>query len=205
MQNLQQGIADGIKENKNLTIYTSALENSEGIENVEPILETLAKNHTVVLMDCDFTTPMRYFKYAQEIYLIQSMDILTIQPLTAFLNQLSYKNMLDENKIRVVLNKFLRTREINEEILIGGISIYNDASMTVRKELFNRKTVPYITIPFELKTYLRYLDGLVTCDVSLKGYQVKNTSEKYMPPSVKNNSNFSASMNTTLNKMKQNY
>lgn len=223
MKNLKIGKATGIQEHRNLTIYTSAFEDDEDLQDVEPIIETLAKNHTVVLMDCDFSTPMRYFKYAQEIYLVQSMDILTIQPLTAFLRQLSDKNMFDESKVRVILNKFMKTREINEELLIGGISIYNDAGMTVRKELFNRKTVNYITIPFELKTYLRYLDGLVECDVSLKGYSKEfmqslkklanmiykggNISGKYEPPSVKNNSNntFSTSMNNTLNQMKQNY
>ena len=223
MKNLKIGKATGIQEHRNLTIYTSAFEDDEDLQDVEPIIETLAKNHTVVLMDCDFSTPMRYFKYAQEIYLVQSMDILTIQPLTAFLRQLSDKNMFDESKVRVILNKFMKTREINEELLIVGISIYNDAGMTVRKELFNRKTVNYITIPFELKTYLRYLDGLVECDVSLKGYSKEfmqslkklanmiykggNISGKYEPPSVKNNSNntFSTSMNNTLNQMKQNY
>ena len=153
------------------------------------------------------------------------MDVLTIQPLTAFLRQLSDKEMFEESKVRVVLNKFIRTKEINEEILIGGISIYNDAAMTVRKELFNRKTVKHITIPFDLKSYLRYLDGLVTCDVSLKGYNKDflqslkglagmiyetggKKDAKYMPPSVKNNSNnngFSPRMNNTLNQMKKNY
>ena len=223
MRNLKEGKASGIQEHRNLTIYTSGIENEEELQDVEPIVETLVRNHTIVLLDCDFTTPSRYFKYAQEIYLVQSMDILTIQPLTAFLNQLTYKNAFDESKVRVVLNKFMRTREITEEILVGGISIYNDASMTVRKELFNRRTVKYITIPFELKTYLRYLDGLVTCDVSLKGYSKEfmqslkrlasmiyqggtvKANDKYMPPSVKNNSNFSASMDRTLNRMKGNY
>ena len=223
MENLISGKAKGLLEHKNLTIYTSPYENNGEIENVEPILETLVKNHTVILMDCDFTTPMRYFKYAQEIYLVQSMDILTIQPLTLYLKQLSDKGMLEESKVRVILNKFMRTREINEELLIGGISIYNDASMTVRKELFNRRTVKYITIPFELKTYLRYLDGLVVCDVSLKGYSKefmqslkklasmiyegeKAQKGKYMPPSVKNNNNaFSSNMNNTLDRMKRTY
>ena len=37
------------------------------------------------------------------------------------------------------------TREITEDLLVGGISIYNDAGMTVRKELFNRRTVQRIT------------------------------------------------------------
>jgi len=222
--NLKVGIANGISENKNLTIYTSPIEDDENLEAVEPIIETLLKNHTVVLMDCDFTTPMRYFKYSQEIYLVQSMDILTIQPLTAFLRQLTDKGMFEPSKARVVLNKFVKTREINESILIGGMSIYNDAGMSVRKELFNRKTVESIVIPFDLKSYLRYLDGLVICDVSLKGYSkdflqsLKNLAsmvydkgnkktEKYMPPSVKNgnSSDFSPRVNNTLDKMKRNY
>ena len=224
MNNLKVGKAYGIQEHKNLTIYTSPFEGDENMRDVEPIVETLARSHKVVLLDCDFLTPMRYFKYVQEIYLVQSMDILTIQPLTAFLRQLSDKDILEESKIRVVLNKFIKTREINEQLLIGGISIYNDAGMTVRKELFDRKTVKHITIPFDLKSYLRYLDGMVTCDVSLKGYskeflqslkslanmvyQTGKKQEKYVPPSVKNNNNnteFSQKMNNTLNQMKKNY
>lgn len=220
--NLKSGVANGIQEHKNLTIYTSPIEGDENLEAVEPTIEALMKNHTVVLMDCDFKTPMRYFKYAQEIYLVQSMDILTIQPLTAFLRQLTDKGMFEGSKARVVLNKFVRTREINENILIGGMSIYNDAGMTVRKELFDRKNVPSIVIPFDLKSYLRYLDGLVICDISLKGYskeflqslkglanmvynQGTNNSGKYMPPSAKNNIGFSPRVNNTLNQMKQNY
>ena len=226
MNNLKAGRANGIQESKNLTVYTSPFEDDENLKAVEPILETLLQMHTVVLMDCDFTTPMRYFKYAQEIYLVQSMDILTIQPLTAFLRQLSDKGMFEESKARVVLNKFIRTKEIREEILIGGISIYNDAAMTVRKELFDRRNVKHITIPFDLKSYLRYLDGLVTCDISLKGYtkdflqSLKNLAgmvygigntkkEKYTPPSIRNNSinnnGFSTKMNNTLDQMKRNY
>lgn len=222
--NLKEGHADGIQEHKNLTIYTSPLEDDENLESVETIVETLMKNHTVVLMDCDFKTPMRYFKYAQEIYLVQSMDVLTIQPLTAFLRQLTDKGMFEGDKARVVLNKFIKTREISENILIGGMSIYNDPAMTVRKELFDRRTVPSITIPFDLKSYLRYLDGLVICDISLKGYskeflqclkelanmvynlgQGNKKTGKYMPPSAKNNSGFSPRVNNTLNQMKQNY
>ena len=224
--NLKAGISNGIIEHKNLTIYTSPIENDENLEAVEPIVETLMRTHTVVLMDCDYTTPMKYFKYASEIYLVQSMDILTIQPLTAFLRQLAEKGMFEPSKARVVLNKFIKTREITENILIGGMSIYNDPGMAVRKELFDRKNVPSIVIPFNLKSYLRYLDGLVMCDVSLKGYDKefvqdlnrlanmvytnKNTNskkkEKYMPPSVKNNnSGFSPRVNDTLNQMRKNY
>ena len=219
---LKEGIADGVEVHKNLTVYTSAFDVEE-IENVEPIIQTLLKKHSIILLDCDFNTPDRYFKYSQEIYLVQSMDILTIQPLTLFLRKLSDKDAFSEEKVRVVLNKYVKTKELNEEILVGGISIYNDASMTVRKELFNRKTVKRITVPFEIDTYLRYLDGLVICDISLKGYSKKllqslkqlatmvyssnsnNTqNSKYVPPSAKNTT-FSPSMNNTLEQMSKRY
>lgn len=221
IKKLKDGVADGIEIHKNLTVYTSAFDVEE-IENVEPIIQTLLTKHNMVLLDCDFDTPDRYFKYSKEIYLVQSMDILTIQPLTLFLRKLSDKGAFSEEKARVVLNKYIKTKELNEDILIGGISIYNDASMTVRKELFNRKTVKRITIPFETETYLRYLNGLVICDVSLKGYSKKilqslkqlatsvystsNSSNggKYTPPSVKNTT-FSSSMNSTLEQMSKRY
>ena len=221
IKKLKDGVADGIEIHKNLTVYTSAFDVEE-IENVEPIIQTLLTKHNMVLLDCDFDTPDRYFKYSKEIYLVQSMDILTIQPLTLFLRKLSDKGAFSEEKARVVLNKYIKTKELNEDILVGGISIYNDASMTVRKELFNRKTVKRITIPFETETYLRYLNGLVICDVSLKGYSKKilqslkqlatsvystsNSSNggKYTPPSVKNTT-FSSSMNSTLEQMSKRY
>ena len=221
IKKLKDGVADGIEIHKNLTVYTSAFDVDE-IENVEPIIQTLLTKHNMVLLDCDFDTPDRYFKYSKEIYLVQSMDILTIQPLTLFLRKLSDKGAFSEEKARVVLNKYIKTKELNEDILVGGISIYNDASMTVRKELFNRKTVKRITIPFETETYLRYLNGLVICDVSLKGYSKKilqslkqlatsvystsNSSNggKYTPPSVKNTT-FSSSMNSTLEQMSKRY
>ena len=221
---LIQGETQGIEVRKNLTVYTSAFDVEE-IENVEPIIETLLNKHSIILLDCDFETPDRYFKYSQEIYLVQSMDILTIQPLTLFLKKLSDKGSFSEEKVRVVLNKYIKTKEINENLLIGGISIYNDAAMSNRKELVDRNTLKRITIPFELDTYLRYLNGLVVCDISLKGYSKKlvqslkqlatyvystsstsKNNNKYTPPSINNrNSTFSPSMNSTLEQMSKHY
>ena len=220
IRGLKDGTADGIEVHKNLTVYTSAFDVGE-IENVEPIIQTLLKKHSIILLDCDFNTPYMYFKYSQEIYLVQSMDILTIQPLTLFLNKLNDKGAFDERKVRVILNKFVKTKELNQEILVGGISRYNDAGMTISKELFNRRTVKTITIPLEIETYLRYLDGLVICDISLKGYSKKllqslkqlatlvysgnnSSNNKYTPPSAKNTT-FSSSMNSTLEQMSKRY
>ena len=60
--------------------------------------------------ELNFETPLEYFEKTQEIYLVQSFDILTIQPLTAFLRELKSKNILNENKLRVILNKSVKIR-----------------------------------------------------------------------------------------------
>ena len=60
IKKLKDGVADGIEIHKNLTVYTSAFDVEE-IENVEPIIQTLLTKHNMVLLDCDFDTPDRYF------------------------------------------------------------------------------------------------------------------------------------------------
>ena len=222
IQNLRNGIADGIQVNKNLTVFTTVPEENEDLEDYQNILTTLAKSYSLVLMDCDFDTNYGYFKNAQEIYLVQSFDILTIQPLTAFLRDLKTKNILDPEKLRIVLNKVLRVRSVTERTIIGGMAFYNDPAMSFMTELFNKDTVKYCSIPFEEQTYSRYLEGLVNCQISINGYS-KNfimSLEKLsnmVYPLLSNNdkgaqrmnsystNGFSNNMNETLNRMKNNY
>ena len=148
ISNLLQDNASGIQVNKNLTVYTSLPDETEGIENAGTILQTLLKKHSLVLIDCDFDTPIQYFEKTQEIYLVQTFDILTIQPLTAFLRELKSKNVLDQNKLRVVLNKALKLRGVNDKTIIGGMAYYNDPAMSFMTELFDKNTVRYIAVPF---------------------------------------------------------
>ena len=88
LEKLRTGIADGIKVNKNLSIFTSLPGEDDSLDDVTNIIQTLLENYTIVLLDCDFATDVRYFKASQEIYLVQSLDVLTIQPLTALNNYL---------------------------------------------------------------------------------------------------------------------
>ena len=216
--NLKNGIVDGIQVNNNLTVFTTLPDEDNVMDDYESILTTLVQNYSLILMDCDFDTNYGYFKNAQEIYLVQSFDILTIQPLTAFLRNLKTKNILDPEKLRIVLNKVLRVRSITERAVIGGMAFYNDPAMSFMTELFNKDTIKYCTIPFEEQTYSRYLEGLVNCKISVNGYS-KNfmmSLEKLsnmVYPLLSNNggynsynqNGFSNNMNATLNKMKRNY
>jgi hypothetical protein len=224
---LHHGIAKGISVSKNLTVYTSLPDENEAINNVDKILETLLQNHSLIIIDTDFDTPLGYFKQSQETYLVQSMDILTIQPLTAFLKELKSKNILDEGKLRIVLNKVVKIRGIKDSTIIGGMAFYNDPSMSFMTELFDRDRIKYVSIPFEEETYIKYLEGIIECEISLKGYSkffiqtlrelgnmvypivtsTPTNNRNYQPPSMQTNggSNFSSSMNSTLDKMKRNY
>ncbi len=171
MKKLNSGIAEGISVNKMLTVYTALPTNqNEENENVNTVLSTLASRHSLVLIDADFDTPEEYFAESQEIYLVQSMDILTIQPLTAFLRDLKSKGVLNPEKLRVVINKEVRVKGLNAKVLIGGMAYYNEPAMTFMTELFNKDKVKYCTIPFEPENYERYLETLVDCEVSIKGY-----------------------------------
>lgn len=232
MESLRMGsIEDGIRISKNLSVYTTLPGENQSIDDYGNILETLARNHTVVLLDCDFETNINYFKESQEIYLVQTYDILTIQPLTAFLNELKYKNILDPNKLRIVINKKLPLRKLTDKMIVGGISCYNDPASTYINTLFNKDTIRFTTVPFEDATYARYLERLVDCEISLNGYSKiflealkkladmvypliaggkskYNEAPNYNDYSKKNkpvNGAFNSNMNETLNKMRNNF
>ena len=231
---LRNGVADGIKVNKNLTIYTTLPDEYVQLEDCGKILSTLLRNYDLILLDCDFTTPEQYFKQSQEIFLIQTMDVLTIQPLTAFLRNLKMKNMLEEDKIRIIINKEQKVRGLSTRAIIGGMAYYNDPSMSFMTELFDKDKVQHCVVPFDLQTSSKYLEGLVNCNITLKGYS-RNIIESFkliasmIYPKMSNNNKkmkksvptlaagpdysrsnnynnkFSKSMNDTLEQMKKKY
>ncbi len=225
INNLRRGNANGIQVHKNLTVYTTLPGENEDINDYGNILQTLIQNYSLVILDCDFDTNYGYFQEAQELYLVQSLDVLTIQPLTAFLRNLKAKNALNPEKIRIALNKVVKLRSVTEKTIIGGMAYYNDPAMSFMTELFNKDTVPYCSIPFEEQTYSKYLEGLINCKITLNGYSKnfmavltkladmvyplignnasqKNTYNNYY---TNTQNNFSSTMNNTLNKMKNNY
>ena len=217
--NLINGVAAGIKVSKTLTVYTALPDDDVQMENYEEILSTLVRNHSLVLIDCDFNTDFGYFAASQEIYLVQSMDILTIQPLTAFLRDLQSKNIYKPENLRIVINKELNVKTLTIKTIIGGISFYNDPGMSFMRELFNRDTAKYCTIPFDIDAYSKYLEGLVNCKITSAGYskeflQSLRTLENMVYPLLDtaspSNTNyggtrFSNEMNDTLSQMKRNF
>ena len=135
-------------------------------------------------------------------------------------------NVLEPEKVRVVINKDLKVGKLTSKIIISGMSSYNDPSMSFMTELFNKDTVNYCVIPFDERAYSKYLEGIVNCEISVSGFssgfvnKLKTLAEMIYPLNSKqafgkNNQNvvqpvqpqntFSNSTNNTLNKMKQNF
>ncbi len=219
MQNLQNGIAKGIEAKRNLTIYTE-MPGEEATYNIEKILTTLVQRYSAILIDTDFDTNPEIFARVQEIYLVQTMDVLTIQPLTAFLRNLKSKEVLKPEKLKIVINKSEKVRSLSVKTLIGGISRDNSPSMTYMTVLFNKDNITFCEIPFEVQNYVKYLDSLVNCSISLNGYTkqfmmaLKNFASLVYPLVGKQTYDsktpmgvdpFSNQINSTLSKMKEKY
>ncbi len=206
IKNLSEGRTQGLKVNAKLTVYTSLPGEIEENDNPKIMLQTLSSNYDVTLIDCDFKSDISYFTDVNEIYLVQSMDALTIQPLTQFLNDLKNRNLLVESKLRVIINKYVRLKMLNDKMIIAGMSRYNEPSMTLQKDLFNRDTIKYIDIPFEMQTYERYLEEIALCQISINGYSQQfieslNELKNMVYPLIsgRNSGNYEKKVNSVYN------
>ena len=175
IKKLAMGQVEGVPVNQNLTVFTSLPGDDMELSNVDMILNTLDSSYSAILMDCDFNTNINYFIKSTEMYLVQTMDALTIQPLTLFLSELKLKGALDESKLRVIVNKEIKLKLLNEKMILGGMAKYNEPSMTLQRDLFNPNNIKYVKVPFEEQTYARYIEAIALCQISLSGY-----SEKFM-------------------------
>ena len=159
-KDLSEGKLNGLQIE---TVYTDVPGKNEYSARVENILETLLKKHQVVIIDTDFSTDADYFAYSEQVFLVQTMDILTIQPLTEFLSNLKSKNAINNEKIRIILNKFMNFDEITVSTLIGGMAFYNDPSMTYMQQIFEKNGAKYTTISYNQQAYEKYLQDVARC------------------------------------------
>lgn len=144
-----------------ISVYTG-IPGQVSKENIDymKMIEMAKNKHSVILIDCDFDTPLEFFKLCQNIYLVQDMDILNLQPVTSFLRELKYRGVNLE-KAKVVINKHLKCA-LPAKRVIEGISYYSNPEMTIYDELFV-KSISYYIIPFDEHNYRKYLEGLYLC------------------------------------------
>ena len=174
---LEKGIAEGVQINKNLSVYTGLPTNDTNKLNSKMVIDILKKNHTLVLLDCDFETNLEYYTYSNQIFTVQSLDVLTMQPLTIHLKKLKELKIISDSKISIILNKEVPVKGLTKKLMIGGLSMYNSPNMEERVELFNRDNVKVYSVPFDIQAYQKYLENIVHCKFEIAGYPKKFITE----------------------------
>lgn len=174
---LEKGIAEGVQINKNLSVYTGLPTNDTNKLNSKMVIDILKKNHTLVLLDCDFETNLEYYTYSNQIFTVQSLDVLTMQPLTIHLKKLKELGIISDSKISIILNKEVPVKGLTKKLMIGGLSMYNSPNMEERVELFNRDNVKVYSVPFDIQAYQKYLENIVHCKFEIAGYPKKFITE----------------------------
>ena len=161
MSNLSVGVANPVSvgRRKNLNLYTTVPkgkeDNRKGYRH-RNVIDTVKKNCNLLIIDCDFTTPMEYFEQAQDIYIVQDLDLLKVNETKDFLKELKDKN-IDWSKLRVVFNNVFRSKLTPKKIINNAFSYYTDISETYTDEF--EKIKRYIEIPMDPTNYAVYIEA----------------------------------------------
>lgn len=176
-EKLEKGELDGIEISKTLSVFTSEPDNGKTYSDAESMYKTLLEEYDLILVDTDFDTNFGYYAGADEIFAVQSLDILTMQPLTKHLKDLKDKNLIMDSNIKIVINKEINLKGLSRKMIVGGISTYNNPSMSFMTKLFDKDTVTVCTIPFDLTVYQKYLENIIYCKYDISGYPKKFIEE----------------------------
>ena len=125
-----------------LSIYTGVPGEDRKQYNAANVVETAMNNNSVVLIDCDFSTPVDYYRLAQEIYVVQDMDVLNVNLITIFLRELKTRG-IPMNKIRVIINKHVKCALTAKDIL-DGIATYTSPDLKMFDDLFTASEIKII-------------------------------------------------------------
>jgi len=143
-----------------LSVYTGIPGEDRKQYNATNVIQTAMQNNSVVLVDCDFSTPVDYYRLAQDIYIIQDMDVLNVNQITMFLKEIKSRG-IPMNKVKIVINKHVKCALTAKEI-IDGIATYSslDLNMVDPEPLFNTSQMQYFVLPFDQENYTKYIEML---------------------------------------------
>ena len=139
-----------------LSIYTAVPGEDRKSYNPSVLVNTIVKNNNVVLIDADFSTPLDYFRLAQDIYIVQDMNILNISQITMFLRELKQRG-IGTDKIKIIINKYVNC-SLSSKDIVDGIATYTSYDLKMYDELFNPKRIQYFILPFDVENYKKYID-----------------------------------------------
>lgn len=153
-----------------LSVYTSMPGEDRKQYSATNVIDTAMNNNSVVLVDCDFSTPVDYYRLAQEVYIVQDMDVLNVNLITIFLRELKTRG-IPMNKIRVIINKHVKCALTSKDIL-DGIATYSSPDLKMFDDLFTASEMTYYILPFDQENYTKYIEMM---------YKYSNTFTTFTP------------------------
>jgi len=139
-----------------LSVYTGVPGEDRKQYQASTLLETVTQHNSVVLVDCDFSTPAEYYRLANEIYVIQDMDVLNINQITMFLREIKSRG-IPMSKVKVIINKHVKCALTAKDIL-DGIATYTSPDLKMFDELFPASDMQYFILPFDQDNYTKYIE-----------------------------------------------
>ena len=141
-----------------LSVYTGIPGEDRKHYNATNVVQTAMNHNSVVLIDCDFSTPVDYYRLAQEIYIVQDMNVLNVNQITMFLKEIKSRG-IPMNKVKIIINKHVRCG-LTSKAIIDGIATYSslDLNMIDPEPLFNTSEMQYYILPFDQENYTKYVE-----------------------------------------------
>ena len=162
MSNLSTGTANAVPigRNRNLSLYTTIPkgneDNRKGYRH-RNLVDTAKRNCNLLIIDCDFSTPFEYFEQAQDIYIVQDLDLIKIVETKEFFRELKARHM-DWSKLRMVFNNVVPSKITTKKLLNDALTYYSDISETYTEEFERIKR--YIDIPLNPLNYANYVESI---------------------------------------------
>jgi len=156
----------------NLSIYTGiprADKLAKMKYDVYKMIELVKRENSVVLIDCNFESPLEVFRFAQNVYIVQDMDTMNVLPITMFLKELK-EHEVDMAKCAVIINKYMKS-SLTPSKIMEALAYYNNPNpeMLVYDELLPKNSKRFI-VPFDEQNYLRYIENLYTSKMNFSGF-----------------------------------
>ncbi len=162
MSNLSNGVANPVQVGKvkNLSLYTTIPkgreDNRKGYKH-RTVIETAKRNCNLLIIDCDFTTPFEYLELADDIYIVQDLDLVKCRETVEYLRILKDRR-IDWDKLRLIINNSLRCRVTPKRIRRDALTLYVDPNLTFNDEI--EEIRKFVEIPMDPLNYATYIEGM---------------------------------------------
>jgi len=149
-----------VGRNRNLDLYTTIPGGKESsVINYKhrQVLDTAKSNCQLLIIDCDFDTPLDYFDYATEIYIVHDLNLLNVPKTQTFLKKMKSKNV-NWSKLKMIINNSVKSSITAKKVVKNALTYASDPNMTYTEEYPEIKD--YYEIPLDSANYSNYIDSM---------------------------------------------